>query len=301
MFKIVKNENDIDRFIRIILAELFLIAGLFWFGGVLQIIFYVLSLVALVTGITGFCGLYKILNFSTNKNSEKVISRKVKIIFIVLILIIPFIGIYYSDFFTKKIFLENYAAMNQYYKQALFQTGQAKRPEAIENYDKFIVEYRNFSGKYLNYHPFVISGDGQFNADVLRVGKISSDLKDVIYTGDLTVAHTGLEAIRPIFQDILKRNNFSMLSVYLVDFHDIMEKIITAADNKDSDGIIAVYPEADSALKLVEGVINDSDIQNIRKNLEVILISAKNGDSASLSKEAADLKSSFIKVYLTRG
>jgi len=59
-------------------------------------------------------------------------------------------------------------------------------------------------------------------------------LKDKIYTGELKQAHLDLEKVRPIFQDILKRNNFSLLAVYLVDFHDVMEKVIEAADAKNA-------------------------------------------------------------------
>ena len=39
--------------------------------------------------------------------------------------------------------------------------------------------------------------------------------------------------LEPIFQDILKRNNFSLLAISLVDFHDVMETVIEAADTKD--------------------------------------------------------------------
>jgi hypothetical protein len=47
--------------------------------------------------------------------------------------------------------------------------------------------------------------------------------KDAVYTGNLPESHLAFEKIRPIFQDILKRNNFSLLAVSLVDFHDVME------------------------------------------------------------------------------
>lgn len=298
MFK--KNEGILDRLIRVIIAELFLIISIFWIGGVVQIIFYVLSFVMLITSITGFCGLYKIFNIDTSKDSEK--PKKVLISgFIILFLVFAIAGSYYSNFFTKKIFLEDFNVMNSYYKQTLFNTGQEKRAESITNYDKLVLEYADFYQKYSKYHPQVFSKDKNFNSDLSRVSGIIIGLKDKVYTGDLKESHINFEEVRPIFQDILKRNGFSMLAVYLVDFHDSMEKVIEAADKKNSADVIFTYTDANEKLIAVEEVVNDEEIKAIRKNLEELLSLAKSGNVENLSKKAAELKSSFVKVYLKRG
>jgi hypothetical protein len=92
-----------------------------------------------------------------------------------------------------------------------------------------------------------------------------------------------------------------MLAVYLVDFHDAMEKIIDRADAKDASGLVAVYAEVDIKLKEVEAVANDEEIQLIRRNLDEIYVMAQQNKSGDLSAKAAELKSSFVKVYLQRG
>jgi hypothetical protein len=92
-----------------------------------------------------------------------------------------------------------------------------------------------------------------------------------------------------------------MTAIALVDFHDIMEVIIEWADNKDTNKIIETYPLADEKLKEVESELNDEWIQTIRKNLDTILDMAKNKQLEGLEKQAADLKASFVKVYLIRG
>jgi len=300
--KLVKNEGALDRLLRVILAEVFFLLAVFWLGGVWQIVFYVLATIILVTGITGFCGAYKIFNISTNKNIP---SKKYSVIsittFVIVFIIIAIAGSYFSNFFTKKFFLEDYNKMNQYYKQTLFYTGQGLRPEALDNYNKLVSEYVIFNSKYQGYHPYVISGDKQFNPDLLKVSDIISGLKENVNTGDLKLAHTAFEQVRPIFQDILKRNGFSMLAVSLVDFHDTMEKIIAKADAKDPVGVIEVYSEVSDKLKAVEEVANDSEIQNIRTKLEEVLSLAKDGKANGLSAKAAELKSAFVKVYLVRG
>lgn len=191
--------------------------------------------------------------------------------------------------------------MNQYYKQTLFFTGQNNRTEAVSNYTNLVKEYGIFYQKYSKYHPYVIRGDEKFNTDITTVKDLITSLQNNVASGDLPSTHRDLEAIRPIFQDILKRNGFSMLAVYLVDFHDAMEKIIAASDAKDAANVIAVYQEVSEKLKAVEDVANDEEIQTIRQKLEEVVSSARGGDVNSLPTRASELKSSFVKVYLKRG
>jgi hypothetical protein len=47
--------------------------------------------------------------------------------------------------------------------------------------------------------------------------------------------------------------------------------------------------------------LNDEGIQVIRKNLDTLLDMAKSGTLDWLAKQWADLKASFVKVYLIKG
>ncbi|HEY5277203.1 MAG TPA: DUF2892 domain-containing protein [Coriobacteriia bacterium] len=61
------NEGTIDRVVRVILGVALAYIG-YLTGGVWGIVLYVLAAVALVTGFTGFCLLYKLFgDFSTKK------------------------------------------------------------------------------------------------------------------------------------------------------------------------------------------------------------------------------------------
>jgi uncharacterized membrane protein len=59
-----QNEGKLDRTVRIVLGLAILLLSVF-VSGVLQIVFYIIGAVALITGIIGFCGLYKILGINT--------------------------------------------------------------------------------------------------------------------------------------------------------------------------------------------------------------------------------------------
>jgi hypothetical protein len=299
--KITKNVGALDRVIRLFLSEVFFLLAFFWTYGALQVVLYVLAFVMLVTSLFRFCGLYTFFKVSTCLVNEKPASKVTVWFSILMFVVIAVVGSYYSAFFTKKFFLEDYNRMNQYYKQTLFFTGQNNRTETMSNYTNLVKEYSVFYQKYSKYHPNVIKGDAKFNADITTVKDLVTSLQNNVTSGDLPATHKEFEAVRPIFQDILKRNGFSMLAVYLVDFHDAMEKVITGADSKDASQVISVYQEVSDKLKAVEEVANDTEIQTIRQKLEQVTASARNGNVDVLPAQGAELKSSFVKVYLKRG
>jgi len=297
---IKQNEHLIDRLLRALLASLLFVGGYFWVGGVAQVIIYILALVLAFTAVSGFCGLYGLLNVDTKSNFAKS-GNLLAWSLVVLILAVLGASIYASSFFTRKIFVEDFNAMNNNYKQTLFNTGQDKRAESIDNYEKLVISFAQFQEKYKKYKPVVIRSDKNFNTDLESIGNQIKSAKENIYSGDLKALHYELEPIRLAFQGILKRNNFSMLGMALSDFHDAMEVAVEAADVKNQKAVIEAYPENDTRLKLVEEMANDLEIKNIRASLEKLLQSAKDNKLEDLPKLGAELKSSFIKVYLKRG
>jgi hypothetical protein len=64
------NEGTIDRVIRVVLGVALAYIGYTLGGGVWTIVLYVLAAIAVGTGISGFCLLYKLFgNFSTAKKA----------------------------------------------------------------------------------------------------------------------------------------------------------------------------------------------------------------------------------------
>jgi len=295
------NENALDRMLRLVAGVAFFQLAFFWLGGIAQIVLYGLSAVMLLTAAVGVCPLYRIFKLSTYRAGAKPLGKTGLALALLLVVALMAGGSYASDFFSRKIFLDDYNRMNNYYKQALFNTGQNNREKAVENYDQLVTEYAAFQAKYSAYHPYAIKGDAQFNADLARVAMMITGVADGVHTGDLPEAHVALEQVRPVFQNIFKRNGFSMLAVALVDFHDAMEQILTAANAKDTAKVAALYPDISAKLNAVEAEANDAEIQAIRQNLDGLLSLAESGAVNELPAQAGELKSSFVKVYLTRG
>lgn len=294
------NIGTLDRFIRAILGPVLVALGVFWVAGVLQVVLILLGVIISVTALIGFCPIYLPFNLSTNKNAVKFSGKGVIALPVVLVFVLVAASLA-SAFITRKQFLENYNAMNGNYKQALFQTGLKNRDESIKYYSQLQTTYAEFSSKYASYRPYALSGDTQFGADLATVNKIISESAPLVQTGDLAQAHVQLEQVRPIFQEMFKRNGFSLLAMNLVDFHDVMEKLIDDGAKQDAAASIEHYAEADRLLKAVEAELNDADVQGIRQSLEALLKSAQDGKVDDLSAQADALKKSFLKVYLIRG
>ncbi len=294
------NIGTLDRFIRAIIGPVLATLGVFWFAGALQVVLVLLGVIISATALIGFCPIYLPFNLSTNKNDVKLSGKGVIALPVVLTLALIAASLA-STFITRKQFLENYNAMNSNYKQALFQTGLKNRDESIKYYSQLQTTYAEFSSKYVTYRPYALSADTQLSADLATVNKIISESAPLVQTGDLAQAHVQLEQVRPIFQEMFKRNGFSLLAMNLVDFHDVMEKLIDDGAKKDAAATFEHYAEADRLLKAVEAELNDTDVQGIRSSLDTLLKTAQDGNVADLSAQADALKKSFLKVYLIRG
>lgn len=297
----MRNIPSMDRFIRALIGLGLLEVGYFWVGSPWNWVAYVVGVVLLLTALTSRCPLYSFWGVSpilAKAGSKRPLLALLAILALGALLIG---GSYASMFFSRKLFLEDFNAMNGYYKQALFLTGKGAREGALENFDKLKQALDAFSAKYSTYRPYDLKGDGELMNDFAAVRQILTDADPLVRSGDLHEAHIALEKVRPVFQGMFKRDGFSMLSVTLVDFHDAMEAILAPATVKDAAGIIAIYPVVSDKLKAVEAEDNDAEIQAIRRALEGLLSSAQAGDVDALSAKGDALKASFVKVYLKRG
>jgi hypothetical protein len=297
----MRNTSTLDRIIRLLISLALFQLAFFWLSGGWQIVGFTIGFIALATAALGVCPLYRLVGIRTDRANARPLGRIGILVSALLVIVLLILGSYASDFFTRKRFVEDFNAMNTSYKQALFYTGQHDRLQAVANYDQLVVAYGDYQAKYSSYHPYVIKGDAQFAGDLAQVAQTIVGTNTNVHTGDLALARKQLETIRPVFQDIFKRNDFSMLAITLVDFHDAMELILDPANAKDPQQVIAIYPQVSEKLHAVEVEANDAEIQAIRANLDALLSLAQRGAVDSLPAKGGALKSSFVKVYLVRG
>ena len=297
----MNNLHPIDRFARALAGIALLELGYFWLAGAWQIGAFAVGAVLLVTAVVRFCPLYSLLGLRTGDAHSKAPGKAWAVLSGVALLAVLVGGSYGSHFMTRKLFLEDFNAMNDHYKQTLFLTGKNERAKATEKYDLLLPAFVRFQAKYSAYRPYALKNDTQLAEDLLAVQGMLQGVNEQVRTGDLQQAHLALEKVRPVFQQVFKRNGFSMLSVALVDFHDDMELMLEAAASKNADKLMALYPQVSDKLKAIEAEANDAEIQTIRKNLDALLSQAEAKTLDALPAAGDALKTSFVKVYLKRG
>jgi hypothetical protein len=297
----MKNIHPIDRWCRLALAIVLAQGGYFWLTGAWQWAAFAGAVVMVATAGAQFCPLYRLLGMGTAQLAAGKVSPIWRWLGWLALLALLVGGSYGSAFFSRKLFLEEFNAMNHFYKQTLFLTGKNERNSAVANWEKMASGYAVFQRKYSAYQPYALRGDRQLVSDLQQVAVTMAAVEPLVRDGDLHQAHLDLEKIRPMFQDIFKRNGFSMLAVALVDFHDAMELILDAANAKEAEKVKQLHPMLSDKFKPVELEANDAEIQAIRKNLDELLTLAQAGNLGAMPAQADQLKSSFVKVYLKRG
>ena len=298
----MKNISAIERFFRAFVGVIFLELAFFWVSGAIQVAAYVVGGILVATAAFGFCPLYRILGIARRASAAGQRPRVFRIVLAWVLLIAEVVGgSFASSFLTSKFFLKDFNAMNEDYKQTLYLTGKNEREKAVLHYENLLPAYTRFKEKYSTYRPYILRSDTQLPSDLARVAGMLSGVKELVHSGDLKAAHLGLEEVRPVFQEMFKRNGFSMLSVALVDFHDAMELMLNAAGAKDAEKLVALYPQVSEKLKAVEAESNDAEVAAIRNNLDELYELARNSQVEPLAKKSDELKASFIKVYLKRG
>jgi hypothetical protein len=297
----MNNLHPLDRFARALSGIALLELGYFWLAGAWQIGVFAVGVVLLITAVVRFCPLYSLMGLRTGDAHSRAPGKTWAVLSGVALLAVLVGGSYGSRFMTRKLFLEDFNAMNDHYKQTLFLTGKNERAKATEKYDLLLPAFARFQTKYSAYRPYALKNDTQLSADLVAVQGMLQGVNEQVRTGDLQQAHLALEKVRPVFQQVFKRNGFSMLAVALVDFHDDMELMLEAAASKNADKLVALYPQVSDKLKAIEAEANDAEIQTIRKNLDALRSQAEAKTLDALPAAADALKTSFVKVYLKRG
>ena len=200
----MKNLGTMDRLLRVILAELCILAAFFWVAEEWQIPFYLIAGVMLLQAATATCGVYTLLG----RNSCEIIKRQDKnsmTIFIVTALVLAVVGSYASAVMTKNIFLEDLGEVSEAYSLALQFSGEGDRENATDEFGKLESAFGNFQQKYSKYRPLTIKFDGNYTAQMNNISEAISGSKDNIYQGNLSLGREELERAEPTIQKMLKR------------------------------------------------------------------------------------------------
>jgi hypothetical protein len=200
----MKNLGTTDRLLRVILAEICILAAFFWLTEEWQIPLYLIAGVMLLQAGTASCSVYTLLGW----NRCEIVRRKDKNLmtaFVVVALVLAVVGSYASAVLTKNTFMEDLGSVNESYNQALHSLDQGGRENATTQYGKLESAFAAFSKKYSKYRPLTIKFDGNFTLEMNNISAAISGSKEDILQGNLTRGQEELKKAEPDIQKMLDR------------------------------------------------------------------------------------------------
>jgi hypothetical protein len=294
------NENELDRFVRVAVGLALLLVGVFGGLGWWRIALLALGGVSLFTAATGFCGAYVLFGIDTCEASPKPLKPLAKKIWIAALVLLSIGGVAGGYFLNHKAFKEDLASLNGAYKQVLYLSGQDS-PQTVKYDMEFRLRLGDFGRRQLEYRPWIVKDNARLREIFSEMSAVAQAAGDQVVLGQNQEAHLEFEKVRPLLQEIMQSAGISELAVALIGFHDAMEKVVEAADQKDLAGVVAAYVLADDKFQEVEALAQDDEIQAVRQALDRVLELAAQPDPDALPQAAAKLKSAFVKIYLSRG
>jgi hypothetical protein len=204
----VKNLGTIDRIIRVFLAELCILAALFWRTGEWQILLYLVAVVLLVQAATGVCGLYNLLRWNTCEMVKRK-NKNLTAIVLVLAVIIAVLGGYASAVLTRNIFIQDMQSFQEPYSQIMSSLEKGEKPEALAGWEKMNSSFSGFEKKYSSYRPVSVWFDGQLSGDMQNITALLRGSKEEISQGNLSQAQKDLLQVEVIIEEMKARNGLS--------------------------------------------------------------------------------------------
>ncbi len=201
----MKNVGTLDRLLRVILAEVCVLAAVFWLGKEWQIVFYLLTAVLLVQAATGVCGFYNFLRWNTCETIKRKDKNLIPFALIAMI-VVAVAGSYGSAVLTRDIFQSDLSSIMEPYNLTMKYTGQDLRNESVQQFELLESAFNAFDEKYRDYRPWAIKFDDQFTGDLQNLSAIISGSKKDIHQGSLKTAHDNLQRAEPVFNSIRERN-----------------------------------------------------------------------------------------------
>ena len=198
----MKNLGSLDRMIRVIIAEAFLLVAIFWVREELQMPLILATAVILIPVISGSCGLYELLGWS----SCEMIKRKndgLKTALVLAAILLAVVGGFASHIYTKNILLEDLEEVNESYniaRQSLLADGINSSAEI----DKLESSFAEFTAKYSSYRPLVVRMDGNFSSRNAEILAAISRSKQAGMQGDAPSSQRQLEGAGDIISAMIR-------------------------------------------------------------------------------------------------
>lgn len=293
-----------DRFLRLVVAELFFIGAYFFTSGWQLVVLAIFGTMFLVLALSGKREKVEILpetSVDANNTSAKtdVIpdkhKRKRVMWMIIALFLIAAVGSVVSAWYTKHIFLNRFFEVEKGYRLTMESLLKADQSASATHFLAFQESLSSFSTRYSQYLPYGVNGDALFSSDMKKLLDTVDDAHKRILAGNLETARLLLQETRPTVRDVVRRNNLSSTFLAVLNLGEelsALEKAIAqndmAAASRYRETILQTLAHMSKEKSLEES------LNNIREQIEKLDSFLR---AEGVATEAATIVRSAIEVY----
>jgi hypothetical protein len=202
------------------------------------------------------------------------------------------------------------------YRMALFQTNKKNQAKSLERAVSFQQQWLAITDKYIEAPPEIYASDQQWGDTLLKIGDIAGLSILEMLDGKLSDAHETLEAIRDELGALRQRNQVSMFSDHVNNYHEAMESLLhlrLKPIDIDSKTMLTIREEL-AVLEYLAKKMQENAPANYLKNekfnqaMEGVLDSLKNlrkavneNNPEKVAKTIKALKPAYAKVFIKFG
>lgn len=192
-----------------------------------------------------------------------------------------------------------YSSYHSAYKKVLFATGQ-NSPESSD----LMVSFKSNLQSLASLSDTPYSEDVDYVSDIDKIVVLTDEASSLIDSSNLEAAHSKLEELRPIWQDIFKRNNVYSRTFYMTEFHEVMEGVVEAVGTDELDLVSSECVDLrtlwDETLSVSNDLSSNEQFNSLwsAESANIDSVCSLDGDLIVASDK---LKKGFIQTYLAFG
>ncbi|MDD2871036.1 MAG: hypothetical protein PHS49_03520 [Candidatus Gracilibacteria bacterium] len=186
---------------------------------------------------------------------------------------------------------------NEIYKQALYNSGQAK-DEAKSQINNCVELWGNIISKYRGYEVVGFEKSTDLDKTLIEIGINLLTASDFSTGGKMEIAHSELEKVRMTIMKIRQENNIKSISDDMLIVHNKMEEIVENGATKDDNKIQELKTDIQ---KLKEYNTDKDEYKKMLSDFENAVNSLKDLSGNDYNTKLKELKPLFIKMYMKFG
>jgi len=202
------------------------------------------------------------------------------------------------------------------YRKALFQTNMKDANKSAKANSSFQGQWKQILKTYRTSPPETFKSDPKWSETLVNIERIAGRGSELIKDGKLAEAHEHLEGIRDELSDLRQRNSVIVFSDHINNYHEVMERLLSAGyspDRIDDSAVDTIRGQLSVLTYLAESIRDNSPVRyndneqfqqlrdNLFSSLDALEKALAGKDPEEISRSIKMLKPAYAKLFVNFG